>query len=80
MFFKVKTAEEVQEILKDFEPVGMETIPISEALNRVLGKGIVSEEDMPGFSRSSMDGYAVRAKTLSARRTVFRLFWNLPAK
>lgn len=62
MFFKVKTAEEVQTILKGFEPVGMETIPVSEALNRVLYKEIVSEEDMPGFSRSSMDGYAVRAK------------------
>lgn len=62
MFFKVKTSEEVQEILKGFKPVGMETIPISEALNRVLAKEIVSEEDMPGFSRSSMDGYAVRAK------------------
>lgn len=62
MFFKVKTSEEVQEILKGFKPVGMETIPISEALNRVLAKEIVSQEDMPGFSRSSMDGYAVRAK------------------
>ena len=58
----MKTAEEVQEILKGFEPVGMETIPVSEALNRVVCKEIVSEEDMPGFSRSSMDGYAVRAK------------------
>ena len=58
----MKTSEEVQEILKGFKPVGMETIPISEALNRVLAKEIVSQEDMPGFSRSSMDGYAVRAK------------------
>ena len=42
--------------------MSMETIPISEALDRVLGSEIVCEEDMPGFSRSSMDGYAVRAK------------------
>jgi molybdopterin molybdotransferase len=62
LFFKVKTPEEVLEILKGFSPVGMETIPISEALNRILSSEIVSEEDMPGFSRSSMDGYAVRAK------------------
>jgi len=58
----VKTPEEVLEILKGFGPVSMETIPISEALNRVLSSEIVCEEDMPGFSRSSMDGYAVRAK------------------
>ena len=62
MFFKVKTSEEVLEILKGFSHVGMETIPISEALNRILSSEIVCEEDMPGFSRSSMDGYAVRAK------------------
>ena len=33
MFFKVKTPEEVLEILKDFDPVGTETISIGEALN-----------------------------------------------
>ena len=62
MFFKVKTPEEVLEILKGFDPVGTETIFIGEALNRVLSNEIICEEDMPNFSRSSMDGYAVRAK------------------
>ncbi|MEN6489265.1 MAG: molybdopterin molybdotransferase MoeA, partial [Smithella sp.] len=62
MFFKVKTSEEVLEILKGFDPVGTETILIGEALNRVLSREIICEEDMPNFSRSSMDGYAVRAK------------------
>lgn len=62
MFFKVKTPEEVLDILKSFGPAGTETIPISEALNRILSSEIVCEEDMPGFSRSSMDGYAVQAK------------------
>lgn len=62
MFFKVKTPEEVIEILNGFGPISMETIPISEALTRILSSEVVSEEDMPGFSRSSMDGYAVRAK------------------
>ena len=62
MFFKVKTAEEVLVLLKGFGPADTETIAISEALERVLSSEIVCEEDMPGFSRSSMDGYAVRAK------------------
>ncbi len=62
MFFKVKTAEEVLNILRDFDPVGMETIFTGDALGRALGKEIVSEEDLPDFSRSSMDGYAVQAK------------------
>lgn len=62
MFFKVKTPEEVLEILKNFDPTGTETVSIGDALNRILGSGIVSEEDLPNFSRSSMDGYAVRAR------------------
>lgn len=62
MFFKVKTPEEVLEILKGFDPAGTEIISIGEALNRVLSAEIICAEDMPNFSRSSMDGYAVRAK------------------
>jgi len=62
LFFTVKTSEEVLEILRDFDPAGAETIQISNALNRVLSNAVAAEEDMPNFSRSSMDGYAVRAK------------------
>lgn len=62
MFFKVKTSEEVLEILLGFDPVGTETVFTGDALDRVLGKDIVAEEDLPGFSRSTMDGYAVRAR------------------
>lgn len=62
MFFKVRTAEEVLEILKDFAPVGAEIIHMGDALNRILSNDVISGEDMPDFSRSSMDGYAVRAK------------------
>lgn len=62
MFFKVKTSEEVLDILRSFDPVSMEKILTSNALGRILYKEIISEEDLPNFSRSSMDGYAVQAK------------------
>ncbi len=62
MYFKVKTCEEVFEILKGFQPTGEERVPLKEALGRVLSREIISPEDLPGFSRSSMDGYAVMAK------------------
>ena len=62
MFFKVKTSEEVLQILKGFDPVDVETILIGEAFNRVVSREVICEEDMPNFSRSSMDGYAVQAK------------------
>ncbi len=62
MFFKVKSSEDVFEILRGFDSVPTEKIFIGDSLNRVLGEGITSGEDMPNFSRSSVDGYAVQAK------------------
>ncbi len=62
MFFKVKTSEEVFKILEGFGSVGEETSPIDDALGRVISRDIPSPEDLPGFYRSSVDGYAVRAE------------------
>ena len=73
MFFKVKTSEEVFEILKGFDPVGAETIFTGDALNRIVSVEIVADEDLPDFPRSTMDGYAVRA------RDTFGASENLPA-
>jgi len=38
-----------------------ETVPLSEALGRVLAADVRAEVDVPGFDRSNMDGFAVRA-------------------
>lgn len=38
-----------------------ERLPIAQARDRILAQGISSPEDMPGFSRSTVDGYALRA-------------------
>lgn len=62
MFFKVKTTEEVLELLNSFSPVGEESVHIEEALGSTLSRDITSPEDLPEFHRSSMDGYAVMAK------------------
>ncbi len=61
-FFNVKTTEEVLEILDGFGPVGQEQVELLEGLNRVLSEDLASPEDLPSFNRSSMDGYAVRAR------------------
>jgi len=62
LFFKVKSSDEIFEILKTFAPVGEEIVSISDGLNRILSQDIVCGEDMPHFSRSSVDGYAVVAQ------------------
>ncbi|MDJ0785590.1 MAG: molybdopterin biosynthesis protein [Myxococcota bacterium] len=40
---------------------GVEVVPVEEALGRVLASRIASDVDVPGFDRSNMDGFAVRA-------------------
>ena len=38
-----------------------ETVPLAEACGRVLAADVHADVDIPGFTRSVMDGYAVRA-------------------
>ncbi len=48
--------------LQHFRPVvGAERIPTRQALGRVLAETLTAPEDLPGFRRSTVDGYAVRA-------------------
>lgn len=61
-FFKVKTPEEVFEILRDFPPVSTETVATSAAHGRVTAAEVLSPEDLPPFARSTVDGYAVLAR------------------
>jgi len=61
-FFKVKTAEDIFESLGDIKPLGIESMHIISASSRILVRDIISSEDLPGFQRSTMDGYALGAK------------------
>lgn len=38
-----------------------ETVPIEESYSRVTAEEIISPEDLPGFNRSTVDGFAVKA-------------------
>lgn len=42
--------------------LGAETVPLSEALGRVLACDIITEVDVPAFDRSNVDGFALRAE------------------
>src|SRR5260221_4836504 len=41
--------------------LGAETVPLSQALGRVLARPVVTTVDVPGFDRASVDGFAVRS-------------------
>jgi len=43
-------------------PLEAEDVPLPEALGRVLAEDVRAEIDVPGFDRSNMDGFAVRAE------------------
>jgi len=62
-FFEVKKPDEVFEIIDRLDPVGEERISLEEALDRVLSRDLAAPEDLPGFFRSTMDGYAVKARS-----------------
>src|ERR1051325_3888508 len=41
-------------------PLGSESIPLTDAAQRVLAEDVISECAVPAFDRAAMDGYAVR--------------------
>jgi molybdopterin molybdotransferase len=48
-------------IVESLTPTSLETIPTSQALGRILAEEIHAAFDLPSFSNSSMDGFAVQA-------------------
>ena len=52
-------------VLERAAALGPEPVAVREALGRVLAEPIVSEEPIPGFDNSAMDGYAVRSADLA---------------
>ncbi len=43
------------------QPLAAEVVPLRSAAGRVLATSVVSDVDVPGFDRATMDGYAVVA-------------------
>jgi molybdopterin molybdotransferase len=48
-------------ILQIKKPVEV-TVPLGEALNRVLAADLTAKEDLPRFDKSAVDGYALKAE------------------
>ncbi|WP_299028358.1 gephyrin-like molybdotransferase Glp [uncultured Thermanaerothrix sp.] len=57
--------EVIERILDQLKPLPPETIPLDQALGRVLARPIVAPLDLPPFANSSVDGFAVRAADVS---------------
>jgi putative molybdopterin biosynthesis protein len=46
----------------DLSPLEPETVPLADAHQRVLAEDVRTPVDVPGFDRSNVDGFAVRAE------------------
>jgi molybdenum cofactor synthesis domain-containing protein len=65
MFRKLLSLEEARNaITRRFKPraLGVEEVPLLEAVDRVLAEDIVAANDNPPFDKSTVDGYAVKAQ------------------
>lgn len=61
-FLTLQSVEEVLAHLRSFAPLPEERLPLDEAAGRCLAHAFIAPADLPGFDRSTVDGYAVRAR------------------
>lgn len=63
-FFQVKSVEETLSLIEEIIPPLTEkmTLPLFHALHYCLAEDIMVKENVPAFRRSTVDGYAVKAK------------------
>ena len=55
------------------QPLAAESVPLRIAAGRVLATSVVSDVDVPGFDRATMDGYAVVADSTEGATAYTRL-------
>src|SRR5947209_5682325 len=59
--------EALARILAEIQALPTTQVPLSEALGLVLAQDIVAQEDIPPFSNSAMDGFALLSKDSQPR-------------
>ena len=61
-FLTLQSVESVLEHIRSFPVLEHEDISLEQATGRRLARDFYAPENLPGFDRSTMDGYAVRAR------------------
>lgn len=79
----ISVDQALEHILHCISPLGDETVPITEALDRVLFEDVISPMDIPPFVNAAMDGYAVCAADVAgasrAAPIVLQVIGEVPA-
>ena len=58
----IPVSEALSRLFELVRPMPVETVPLAEAVGRVLAEDAVAKRTQPPFAASAMDGYAVRAE------------------
>jgi molybdopterin molybdotransferase len=61
-FFRVQTPNQLLQKLSRFNPLPFEEVSLEESLHRVLAEDVTSPMNLPEFPRSTVDGFALKAK------------------
>lgn len=56
-----------------------ETLPLGECLNRYLAQAIVSQVNLPSFSQSAVDGYAIHSASENLQDATFSVIGEIKA-
>ncbi len=60
-FFTTRTVQQARDGFRPRRRTPAETVPLERALRRVPAAPVIAPHPLPGFARSTVDGYAVRA-------------------
>ena len=71
--------EALARLLDRAEPKGPESVPLAEAIDRVLAEPLTARRTQPPFDASAMDGYAVRSSDIQAIPARLKVIGTAPA-
>lgn len=60
----------MREVAEGFPPLGAVELPLLDAVGCALGRDLVSDQELPAWDNSAMDGYAVRHAELEPGRAL----------
>ncbi|MBZ9993683.1 gephyrin-like molybdotransferase Glp [Mesorhizobium sp. BH1-1-4] len=75
----VPVAEALERLLDGAAPLASESVPLIEAVDRVLAEPVVALRTQPPFNASAMDGYAVRAVDVASVPSKLSVIGMAPA-
>ena len=76
----VSVPEAVAEIRKLAVQCGEESVPLPEAFHRILARDVHADIDIPGFTRSVVDGFAVKASDTTGSGDTIPSILNLTGR